>query len=100
MSTTTKKRERHTEACIGVLCLDPLAPVLAEEHVRRERTLGCLGVFLTSTAAGSFLGFLGRLACLRALNMSIRMAQARGKRYEAKEGVTLLTLDFVASLGI
>jgi hypothetical protein len=32
--------------------------------------------------------------------MSIRMAQARGKRYEAKEGVTLLTLDFVASLGI
>lgn len=68
-----KKRERHTEAGIGILGLDPLAPVLAKEHVRREGTLGCLGVFLTCTAARGFLCFLDRLACLRALNMSINI---------------------------
>jgi hypothetical protein len=65
------KRERQTETSVGVLGPNPLAPVLAEEHVRRERTLGCLGVFLTCTATGSFLCLLDRLACLRASSISI-----------------------------
>jgi hypothetical protein len=71
-----KKRERHTEAGVGILSLDPLAPVLAKEHVRREGALGCLGVFLTCTAARGFLCFLDRLAGLRALNMSINISKA------------------------
>ena len=74
------KRERQTETSVGVLGPDPLAPVLAEEHVRRERTLGCLGVFLTCTATGGFLCFLDRLACLRALNISIDSSNARDAR--------------------
>lgn len=35
-----------TETGVGVLSFDPLAPVLAEEHVRGQGTLGCLGVLL------------------------------------------------------
>jgi len=34
------------EAGVGVLRLDALAPFLVEGHVRREDTLGCLGVLL------------------------------------------------------
>jgi hypothetical protein len=70
------KRERQTETSVGVLGPDPLAPVLTEEHVRRERALGCLGVFFTCTATGSFLCLLGRLACLRTSNMSIDVSNA------------------------
>jgi hypothetical protein len=95
-----KKKERLTEARIWILGLDPLAPVLAKEHVRRERALGCLGVFLTSTAAGNFLCFLDRLACLRALNMRIDGSKVRKVQVWGGRGVTKLTFDFVASLGI
>jgi hypothetical protein len=82
----TLEQERQTETRVGVLGPDPLAPVLAEEHVRRERTLGCLGVFLTCTATGCFLCFLDRLACLRASNISIDGLNARDARgHQRKE---------------
>ena len=91
---------RLTEASIGILSLDPLTPVLAEEHVRGEGTLGCLGVFLTCTTTGSFLCFLDRLACLRASNISIESSNG-GRRVGMRgRGVMQLTLDLVASLGI
>lgn len=67
---------------------DPLAPVLAEEHVRREGTLGCLGVFLTCTATGSFLCFLSRLACLQEGDMRNNVSNARDARgHEGRKGL-------------
>ena len=55
-------REREggerTEAGVGVLSLDALSPVLAEEHVCRKSTLGSLRVALGLAArllSGSFL---------------------------------------------
>jgi len=74
----TEQFAYFTEARIGILCLDPLAPVLTEEHVRREGTLGCLGVFLTCTASGRLLCLLGGLACLRRLNISEESPNGRG----------------------
>jgi hypothetical protein len=38
--------EEHTEAGVGVFGLDPLAPVLGEEHVRGEGAFRRVGVFL------------------------------------------------------
>jgi hypothetical protein len=43
-----------TETCVGVLSLDPLAPILGEEHVGGQSTFGCVGVLLR-LATGHFL---------------------------------------------
>ena len=97
-----KKRERLTEARIWILLLDPLAPVLAKEHVRSECSLGRLGVFLTSTAAGGFLCILDRLACLRALNIRIDGSKVRKVRVWGGKGgyeAHLALSSFLGHLG-
>lgn len=59
---TGKADEVLTEAGIGVFSLDALAPVLTEEHVCREGTLGGIRIFL-GLARGTLLSrsFAGRL---------------------------------------
>jgi hypothetical protein len=95
------KNKRHTEARVGIFCLDPLSPVLTEEHVRRERTLGCLWIFFTRTATRDFLGFLGRLACLGSRKISIDGGNMKkSRRLEGSGGIVGLTFDLEASLGI
>ena len=78
--TVEKRAKRRTEARVRILCLDPLSPVLAEEHVRRERTLGCLWVLFTSTPPGGFLGFLRSLACLRGVQNEHGQVKTRTRR--------------------
>ena len=52
------KKESQTETSVGVLGPDPLAPVLTEEHVRREGArLGALGSFLRAPPRGAFSVF-------------------------------------------
>lgn len=53
-----------TEPSVGVLCLDALAPVLAEEHVCRQCAFGCFGILLGLTAAAAGLLSLLSLAAL------------------------------------
>jgi len=50
---------QRTEAGVRVLGLDPLAPVLAKEHIGRESTLGCLGVLLGLGGTGRLFSLLG-----------------------------------------
>lgn len=59
---TGKADEVLTEAGIGVFSLDALAPVLTEEHVCREGTLGGIRILL-GLARGTLLSrsFAGRL---------------------------------------
>jgi len=55
-----KERGILTEPGIGILSLDPLAPVLAEEHIRGEGTFGGFGVLLGF--ARGFFSLLGSFA--------------------------------------
>lgn len=55
---------RLTKTSIWVLCLDSLTPVLAEEHVCGQCTLGCLGVLL-GFCSGSLLSLLSGFALCR-----------------------------------
>lgn len=59
---TGKGDEVLTEAGVGVLSLDALAPVLTEEHVCRKGTLGGIRILL-GLARGTLLSrsFAGRL---------------------------------------
>ena len=58
---TDEYDRKLTETGIGVLSFDPLAPVLAKEHVRGQGALGCLGVLLP-LGLGRLLRLLGGLA--------------------------------------
>jgi len=51
-----------TKARIGVLGLDPLPPVLGEEHICRERTFGSIFVLLCFGCAGRLFGLFGSFA--------------------------------------
>ena len=53
-------REKRTEASVRVLSLDPLAPVLTEEHVRRQRAFRALAILLA--LADTLFGLLCGLA--------------------------------------
>ena len=53
----------RTEASVGVLSLDPLSPVLGEEHVGRESTLG--GVLVLFALLCALVGLVGSLALLK-----------------------------------
>ncbi len=55
----TEQLANLSEPGIGVLSLDTLPPVLAEEHVRREGTFRCFGVLLGLAASGRLLSLLG-----------------------------------------
>lgn len=53
----------RTEAGVWVFCLDPLAPVLAKEHICGEGTFRCFGVlFAFAARGGGFFGLFGGLA--------------------------------------
>ena len=51
-----------TEASVGVLSLDTLSPVLREEHVGRESTLGGLGILLGFASPRGFFNLFSSLA--------------------------------------
>ena len=61
-----------TETGVRVLSFDPLAPVLAEEHVCGQGALGCLGVLLP-------LGLRGPLRFLSGLALSTKNPSASPK---------------------
>lgn len=48
-----------TKARVGVLGLDPLPPVLGEEHIRGERTFRGIFVLLCFGCAGRLFGLFG-----------------------------------------
>ena len=54
--------DRLTEASVGVLSLDTFSPVLREEHVGRESTLGSLGVLLGFASPRGFFNLFSSLA--------------------------------------
>jgi len=58
----TEQLADFAEASVGILGLDSLAPVLAEEHVGGEGTLGGLWVLFGLCGAGG--GLFGLFCCL------------------------------------
>ena len=51
-----------TETSVGVFSLDAFSPVLREEHVGRESTLGGLGILLGFASPRGFFNLFSSLA--------------------------------------
>ena len=56
------KLGKLTETSVRVLSLDTLSPVLREEHVGRESTLGGLGILLGFASPRGFFNLFSSLA--------------------------------------
>lgn len=63
----SKELPNLTEAGVGVLGLDSLSPVLGEEHVCGECSLGRVLVLFAFCGTRSLLSLLGSLALIRKL---------------------------------
>jgi hypothetical protein len=73
--TVEDSGEERTEPGIGVFTLDPLSPVLAEEHVSRQSTLGRILVLRSLFAASCLLALLGGLT-LQRMGVCVRIGIA------------------------